>query len=88
MCSGFLIHRYHDLAALCKLGQYKKNEVIFQEGDPGDAFYVVMYGQVSIQATKNEKTIEIAKMNPGQYFGEVALVRDTPRTATVVCTER
>ena len=50
---------------------------IFQQGDPGDLLYIVDEGDVSII----RNGVEINVMHPGDYFGEIALLRDIPRTA-------
>jgi MFS family permease len=57
----------------------RAGEVIIREGDHGDLFYVVSDGTVRIDAGGKE----IARVGPGGYFGEIALLRDVPRTASV-----
>lgn len=67
------------------LVQLAKGEVLFREGDPGDALYVICEGEVSV-AAEGPPRVEMARMGPGSFIGEVALMIDQPRSATVTAT--
>jgi CRP-like cAMP-binding protein len=60
-------------------------QVLFYEGDPGDALYVIVEGEVSV-AAEGPPRVEMARLGPGSFIGEVALMTDQPRSATVSAT--
>lgn len=62
----------------------KAGEIIFCEYEPGDAFYLIQVGKVKIVKIVGdvEKTIDI--LNPGEFFGEMALLEQAPRSATAL----
>lgn len=70
------------------LYSYDKGETVFSQGQKGDAFYIVYQGSVEIRLRKwlvLSKTV--ATLKAGDFLGEIALISDEPRTATVVAAE-
>jgi CRP-like cAMP-binding protein len=57
-------------------------QVLFREGDPGDALYVIVEGEVSV-VLEGPPRAEVQRLGPGAFLGEVALLTDQPRGATV-----
>ncbi|HNN00576.1 MAG TPA: cyclic nucleotide-binding domain-containing protein [Turneriella sp.] len=64
-----------------------KNKVVIQQGEPGDALYLVAQGSFSVFVTTDGKKKKVGEIKPGSCFGEGALVTSEPRNATVVCDE-
>lgn len=71
------------LAAWLEPQDLKADQVLFHEGDPGDKFYIVESGEVVISRVVDDQPVEISRREPGEYFGEIALLQDRPRTATI-----
>ena len=67
------------LAARLNLVRVSAGEEIVRQGDPGDRFYVIASGEVEVSVDDRPQ----ATQGPGEHFGEIALLRDVPRTATV-----
>jgi CRP-like cAMP-binding protein len=71
------------LADVGKRRTYQPDEVIVREGTTGTALYIVLSGKARVE--RDEKTI--AELGPGSFFGELALIEEHPRSATVVASE-
>jgi CRP-like cAMP-binding protein len=67
---------------------FRRNEVIFHQGDPGDALHVITSGSVKIvlPSPEGEEAI-IATLRTGDFFGELSLLDGEPRSATAVAVE-
>jgi len=72
--------RLGDLASRMKRENVQPGKTVVIEGEPGERFYVVLSGMLEVtQAGRGPRTM----LKPGDYFGEVALAMDIPRTASV-----
>jgi CRP-like cAMP-binding protein len=68
--------------------KYKENETIFFEGEPGVGMYIIQEGQVGIyKQTAGQEKEELARLKAGEFFGELALLDESPRSATAVALE-
>ena len=67
---------------------YKKGDVIFEQDSPGDTLYIIQSGAVEISRLRDGGKIVIALMGQGEFFGEMALIDDRPRSATATALSR
>jgi CRP-like cAMP-binding protein len=67
------------LIARMSLVELAPQEILFREGEPGNALYVVSDGEVAVESG----AAELARLGPSQFFGEIAIVTDLPRSATI-----
>src|SRR6188508_1709703 len=77
------------LANRLRRRRFRRNEVIFHQGDPGDSLHVVASGAVKIllPSAEGEEAI-IATLRPGDFFGELALLDGSTRSATASSLEQ
>jgi CRP-like cAMP-binding protein len=61
----------------------KAGETVFNEGDIGNSFYVLISGEVTVEKRRDGKVVSLAKLGAGECFGEMALVGNEVRSATV-----
>ncbi len=62
-------------------------QVIVREGDPGTSLFLIEDGDVEVRTTDpTGRTLVLASLGPGEFFGEVAVLTGKPRTATIVAT--
>lgn len=68
-----------------KYGQtLRDGEVIFRENDPGDRMFIIQSGTVSIHKQIDGKEHKLAELEKGEFFGEMAIVSNIPRSATAI----
>ena len=74
------------IVASLHVTQAQEGEVIARQGGPADKFFIVADGEVEIERS-GEGDRNVATLGPGQFFGEISILRDTPREATVKATK-
>ena len=90
---GVAKKKYAELAPGCKVLDLPKDRVIMNQGDAGNTFYVIIHGKVEVTVKASPGKMDGPKEDwkgqlvTGQYFGEIALVMNTTRKATVTTLE-
>ena len=76
------------LAREMRTRRFRRGEVLFHQGDPGEALFVVTTGavKISLPSEEGDEAI-IATVNAGDFFGELALLDGAPRSATATALE-
>ena len=77
-----------ELAGLLVMRRFSSGQVIFHHGDPGGLLYIISQGKVKISySTQDGQEALLAILGAGDFFGELALLDDSPRSATAEALE-
>jgi putative ABC transport system ATP-binding protein len=71
------------VAGKVKREQVAAGAAVMRQGDIGDKFYIVLSGRVDVEIEKDGARATVSHLGPGNFFGELALLHDQPRAATV-----
>jgi uncharacterized protein YhbP (UPF0306 family) len=71
------------VAATLQTVKVDEGDVIVRQGTPADKFFIIVDGEVEVLHGQDGETKRVATLGSGQFFGEMAILRDTPRMATV-----
>ena len=78
---GYSNESLSPIANAFKHKSFKMGQYVFKEGDIGDEFYIIRNGEVGVFLKR--KSIPLALLSIGEFFGEIALLKNTPRTASI-----
>jgi CRP-like cAMP-binding protein len=67
----------------CPLQRFDEGQLVFEQGDKADAFYVICAGKTRVFRTDHGARRDIATLEEGSFFGEMALLSEAPRSASV-----
>ncbi len=67
--------------------RYEENEYLFEVNHPGAALFIIMTGEVAIETSNDSTRTLLARIGAGQFLGELALLDETPRSASARATK-
>ena len=72
-----------DLVHTATIETYNAGEILFSEGDPGDSLHLIRVGSVTASRNIGDREVVMSYIPAGHYVGEMALLSDAPRSATI-----
>lgn len=81
--AGVAVYRYGRRHSLFIIENVEPGQIIFKQGEEGDCAYFIQSGEVDVMRQEDGVQRVFAKLSKGQYFGEMALISEAPRNATV-----
>jgi len=86
--SGLTEPQLEQLAAGSARRSYPKGRTIVSEGEPSQSMYILLAGRAKVQRSDSEgKEVILAVLGSGEFFGEMSLIDDAPRSASVITLE-
>jgi CRP/FNR family cyclic AMP-dependent transcriptional regulator len=86
--SGLNEQQLETLAAGSARRSYPKGRTIVSEGEPSQSMYILLAGRAKVQRSDSEgKEVILAVLGSGEFFGEMSLIDDAPRSASVITLE-
>ena len=86
--AGFPDEQLRTLVSVVTRRSAPRSSVIMAAGDPIDSLYIVISGRLKVMMGDSDgKEVILSLLGPGEFFGEMGLIDDSPRSATVVATE-
>lgn len=82
--SGLTPGRLVEVAQQMRKETHATDSCIIRQGEPGDKFYLIKEGTVEVRVGEGSANMQVATLGPGQFFGEMALLENQPRNATVL----
>lgn len=80
---GVAILTFQQRHRLFDVRNFGPDEVVFRQGDTGDSVYFIRSGEVEVVREDGPEPTVLAKLSEGHYFGEMALLSNEPRNATI-----
>jgi CRP-like cAMP-binding protein len=84
LLSLFPMRDFETLLSVLRVVRTRPDMVILREGDPGTSFFVLARGSVNVRAKRDGSDTQLAQLQEGSIFGEMALLSAAPRTASVL----